>query len=179
MTLPFLNGCAAKLGCEYDNATGIPGDWLHLRSLISPGAPSNPSIPKYAHISAAFSKLVGSTRKSRVQLSLTFMIIVVVCNTVKLCTMVYVLLIEKSDFLVTIGDCASSFLEHSDSITERMCVMSRDDIIDAVHDGSHRNSNPQDRLDILIQRSNRSWTQKSTKLSSALDKDRQLGSSFM
>jgi hypothetical protein len=94
--------------------------------------------------------------------------------------MVYVLFTKKSDYLVTVGDSAASFLECPDPSTERMCIMSRDEIIDVVSD-EHCNGKVRhnDELAAMVQRSRRTWTKQYRNYTSALDRDRQVGSSFM
>jgi hypothetical protein len=60
----------------------------------------------------------GFTRKStnpcRLQISLHFMIAVVAINMCKLATMLYVLLTDRSEHIVTLGDAAASFLKDPD-----------------------------------------------------------------
>lgn len=67
------------------------------------------AVPKFAHVKSAFAKRLDTA--SRIQLSLTFLIIVIVCNTVKLLTMLWVVFMERKDYIVTLGDGAASFLE--------------------------------------------------------------------
>jgi hypothetical protein len=94
---------------------------------------TQPPLPEYAHFTHGFAKHTVGT-SSRIPLSLTFMIIVISCNAIKLGTMLWVVFMEKSDYFVTVGDGAASFLEHPDSTTEQMCVASRHDIIGKVGD---------------------------------------------
>ncbi|KAF2726745.1 hypothetical protein EJ04DRAFT_530010 [Polyplosphaeria fusca] len=46
--------------------------------------------------------------------------------------MLFVLVAERADFIVTLGDCAVSFLHFPYSTTTGMCVFSRDSVISAV-----------------------------------------------
>jgi hypothetical protein len=42
--------------------------------------------------------------------------------------MLWALYMEKSDFIVTLGDGTASFLEHHDPITEKFCVFSKETV---------------------------------------------------
>ena len=128
-----------------------------------------------ADLRRVFAERVQS--RSRLQLSLPFLAIVIACNAVKLCTMVCVMFMYKADYLVTMGDSAASFLEHPDPTTERMCIMSKGEIVEATQDNNK--TTPKDQLDALVQQSRRTWTEQYRTYSSALDRDRQVGSTFM
>ncbi|KAF2108210.1 hypothetical protein BDV96DRAFT_285358 [Lophiotrema nucula] len=99
--------------------------WLNLTSV------SNGTTPNYAHIAQVLARNVP--RQDRIVFVLSFLLIVIICNAVKLATMLYVLFKERADFNVTLGDTAASFLCFPDSSTEKMCVYPRDIVIADVH----------------------------------------------
>ncbi|KAF2035731.1 hypothetical protein EK21DRAFT_53760, partial [Setomelanomma holmii] len=111
-------------------------------------------------------------------LSLTFLIIVIVCNTVKLATMLWVVFMERKDYIVTLGDGASSFLELPDPTTERMCILSKPEIVEEVADAPHKMRH-NDQLSRLVTQSGKRWTKQYTTYSNALNRDREVGSYFM
>jgi len=132
----------------------------------------------YAHIVGARARIIPQERKSRIQLSLTFLIVVVVCNVLKLAMMLSVLFLEKSDFIVTLGDAAASYLERPERSTERLCVVNKATVI--LKTGSRRDKHDRsDYLDELIEDSYGTWRKQSHPYSSALDRERQIGSYFM
>lgn len=160
------------------------GDWINFRDVIMPAMPRDWKSkelypPKYAHLSGALAAKTVA-RSSRLQLSLPFMMIIIACNTVKLFTMIYVLLMYRANYLVTMGDSAVSFLEHPDPATERMCIMSKDEIRTAISEGYFNSeTNQNDALSALIKQSRHTWAKQYSRYSSALNKDRQAGSNFM
>jgi hypothetical protein len=157
----------------------VTRDWINFGAIQTTTLPGDldiqPPLPEYAHFTHAFAKHTVGT-SSRIQLSLTFMVIVISCNIVKLTTMLWVVFMEKSDYLVTVGDGAASFLEHPDSTTEQMCVASRHDIIEKVQSGAKRHS---DQLAAMVRESGSTWAKQYSKYSTALDRDREFGSYFM
>jgi hypothetical protein len=94
--------------------------WLMLRDddELEPG-------PKAVHVAQAFSKKMGP--QSRVQISLYFMVIVLVFNMLKLAVMTLVLLTDQSTYLVTFGDAVASFLKRPDQYTDRMCMLGKEE----------------------------------------------------
>lgn len=100
-------------------------DWINITSFGFLSEDNN-SVAVYAHVVEGYGRKVPT--KSRVQLSLSFLIVVIVCNAIKLATMVWVLYMEKSDFIVTLGDGAASFLEYRDPTTEKYCVFTKEAI---------------------------------------------------
>lgn len=155
----------------------IRSDWAVNNA---PGDKTSPEeVPKFAHIRNAFVKSNLAT-PSRIHLSLTFMIIVIVCNALKLMTMIGVLLHKRDDYIVTLGDGAASFLERPDPTTERMCVMTKEEVIAELNDPYHEHLKRQnDHLANLVHDSSRTWNTQYSKYSTALNRDRQVGSSFM
>lgn len=89
-------------------------DWLTLRFGLQ-----EPSLA--LHVAHA---LVAPARtRSRVQLSMHFMIVVISANILKLLIMLSVLLTDRSSYVVTLGDAVASFLSSPDPVTEGKCLM--------------------------------------------------------
>jgi hypothetical protein len=148
-------------------------DWLYGSAKTD--KPSD-TPPKFAHVPHVFVKRLATA--SRIQLSLTFLIIVIVCNTVKLFTMIWVVFMERKDYIVTLGDGASSFLEKPDPTTELMCILSKPEIVREVTDAPNR-ARHNDELSQYVEESGKTWTKQHTTYSNALNRDREVGSYFM
>lgn len=114
--IPLINITDSSL--SWINYTPFDG-----QSLTTPATP-NEDWPENARISLTFSRIVH--RKSRIQLSLDFMIIVISFNVFKLMIMVWVLVTDRSEYLVTIGDAAASFLARPDPCTLGQCILSKE-----------------------------------------------------
>ncbi|KAF2496631.1 hypothetical protein BU16DRAFT_337514 [Lophium mytilinum] len=80
------------------------------------------------HIRYAFAETRGGAN-SRLEISLFFMLIVIVSNIVKAIAMLLVLLDERPLYLVTLGDAAASFLGRPDAVTKGLCSLSKDDML--------------------------------------------------
>ncbi|KAF2678605.1 hypothetical protein K458DRAFT_348372 [Lentithecium fluviatile CBS 122367] len=139
-------------------------DWITPRDNI------------YLHIVGARARSV--TSRSRIQLSLRFMIIVIVCNALKLAMMLWVLFLERSDFIVTLGDGAATYLEDPDPHTEGFSVFNREAIITNCGAGRVNVGNT-DRLGNLVQNAHGIWRKQYHNYSSSLDRDREIGSYFI
>lgn len=66
-------------------------------------------------------------QKCIIQLSVIIMVIVILCNTFKLCCMVGMLQVIGKTPLVTLGDAVESFIVDKDVTTANMCLASRKD----------------------------------------------------
>jgi hypothetical protein len=152
--------------------------WIRMDTISANSASTTPNKdpPKFAHVSQAFAKRLDTA--SRIQLSFTFLVIVIVCNSVKLLTMLWVVFMERKEYIVTLGDGAASFLERPDPITERMCILSKQEITREVADTTIKTRH-NDHLSQLVKASGKRWTKQSTTYSNALNRDRELGSYFM
>jgi len=95
-------------------------DWILLPNQDASGLS-----PISAHVNHGFSTKLKN--RSRVQISLYFMIIVVVFNVFKLAVMALVLITDRSAYLVTIGDAAASFLKRPDPCTQGKCVLGKEE----------------------------------------------------
>ena len=104
----------------------ITADWLNLTS-ISDGS----TLPNYLNATQIFAKR-STSRKEKMVFSLWLFVIVIICNAVKLATLLFILFREKCDFFVTLGDCAASFLHAPDPHTTKMCVFSNEQVVAAV-----------------------------------------------
>jgi len=107
---------------------------------------------------------------SRIELSLSFMAIVIVCNMVKLFTMFWVAFMENLDYVVTVGDGAASFLAHPDSTTRGMCVSTIHEVIARVGDVADTKEDP-DLFAIILRRCGNFWARRRIQYSVALDRD--------
>jgi hypothetical protein len=160
-------------------ATGSIGkQWIRMDKFFAQSSTNMTAKdpPKFARVSHAFAERLDTA--SRIQLSLTFLIIVIVCNSVKLLTMLWVVLMERKNYLVTLGDGAASFLERPDSITERMCILSKPEIAREVAEIPLKIDH-NDQLSRIMTNTGKRWVKQSTTYSSALNRDREIGSYFM
>lgn len=117
------------------NLTIESPDWLRYDTffnLANGYTPSNSSLgndswPVSAHVDHAFSRL--NSPKSRLQLSLTYILVVTACNLVKLGVMICTLVVDRSTYIVTLGDAVVSFLQRPDPITRLQCVLGKEEIL--------------------------------------------------
>ena len=136
----------------------VTGDQRTLRDLTSESASwirfrsqPDPTI-QWMSISAHVVQAAGEKRKSppsRVQVSLYFLIIVAVFNLLKLSVMAYVLITDRSAYLVTLGDAAASFLEHPDPHTTGICAFGREELLITLgHPSKRPFSTPEEKSDL-------------------------------
>jgi hypothetical protein len=83
--------------------------------------------PIALHIRSAYSKIL--TDESQLELSLSFMLVVIICNITKLIIMYLVLRNRKMDFLITLGDAISSFLQQPELLTHGYCSLSYQNLL--------------------------------------------------
>ena len=179
MTAPLLHTLSTREFVQDITNTGANSrEWIRLDRLFrkseSDMTDANP--PKLAHVSYVLVKRLDTA--SRIQLSLTFLIIVIVCNSVKLLTMLWVVFMERQDYLVTLGDGAATFLERPDPTTERMCILSKPEITHEVADAASK-AKHDDQLSRLMTQSGKRWVKQYSTYSNALNRDREIGSYFM
>jgi len=172
MTEPLLFSIQVQTLFDRDASSR---EWINLRKEGQITGPRG-DLPRYAHVTRAFATCVGTA--SRIQLSLTFMIIVIVCNTTKLITMIWIVSVERKDYIVTLGDGAASFLETPDPSTERLCVLSKPEIVREIKSLAPEERHD-DQLSRLVTQSKQTWTKQSSTYSNALNRDREIGSYFM
>jgi hypothetical protein len=82
------------------------------------------SAPTSLHIINGYTKKSGNP--CRLQISLHFMIVVVAMNACKFAIMLYVLFTDRSEYIVTLGDAAASFLRKPDPTTKGCCMLNND-----------------------------------------------------
>lgn len=110
------------------NVTKKSNDWISFEVFAQNAQKEfTSSYPTSVHVEKAFAKVVQP--QSRIQISLDFMIVVIVFNALKLAIMVWVLTTDKNDYLVTLGDAVSSFLERPDPITRRQCMLDKENML--------------------------------------------------
>jgi hypothetical protein len=86
------------------------------------------------HISEGYTVDLGNN--SRIQISLYFLLVVITFNFLKLIIMGGILIADRANYIVTIGDAAASFLEHPDSITKGRCTLNTDEMMASYEDMS-------------------------------------------
>jgi hypothetical protein len=110
------------------NITDASLPWMDYRTFLQltsrPDRSYNTSWPNDVRIAQAFATVVD--RKSRIELSLDFMITVIVFNALKLLIMLWILFTDKSEYLVTLGDAAASFLQRPDPCTTGQCMLDKE-----------------------------------------------------
>ncbi|KAF2496744.1 hypothetical protein BU16DRAFT_537894 [Lophium mytilinum] len=79
------------------------------------------------HVRHAFADKLPGT--SSVQMSLYFLIVVIVCNIMKLTAMVLAYRSFSADYVVTLGDAVSSYLERPDPVTVGLCALDCEDLV--------------------------------------------------
>jgi hypothetical protein len=110
--------------------------------------PSKNSTAMSFHVAHAFSQKKAG-EPSRVQISLYFMIVVIVFNLLKLLIMASVLLTDQSAYLVTLGDAAASFLERHDPTTVDKCMLGKEEmVVDMGYSPIHPLSNDEESEDL-------------------------------
>jgi len=80
------------------------------------------------HISYAFSDPAPSG--CSIQISLAFMLVVVICNALKILVIYRTLKEPLASQILTFGDAVSSFLEHPDPTTVGFCTIEKEEIVD-------------------------------------------------
>jgi hypothetical protein len=101
-------------------------DWILYNQLADEtGLSATP--PVSVHVAHAFSTIVRP--QSRIQVSLDFMIVVIVFNVLKLAVMVWVLATDEHDYIVTLGDATASYLRRPDPTTKEQCMLNRKEIL--------------------------------------------------
>lgn len=114
-----------------------------------PNNEGSDSNPISAHIVYGFSTNVGD--RSRVQVSLYFMIVVVTFNVMKLSIMLIVLTTDRNNHLVNMGDAAASFLKPQDPYTDSKSILGKEEFFVAMGMPSLRpTSNAEEARDLKL-----------------------------
>jgi hypothetical protein len=102
-------------------------DWVLHSPFVSHATNTtvtNLSTPFSLRVVHGFTTMTGMP--SRIQISLHFMVVVIAMNIFKLCIMLYVVLSDRSEYIVTLGDATASFLRRPDMTTKRDCLLRND-----------------------------------------------------
>jgi hypothetical protein len=94
----------------------------------------NETMPLAVHIKEGLT--IDNGRNSLIQVNLYFMIVVLSFNLFKLIIMVSVLVMDQSEYLVTLGDAAASFLERPEQLTYGKCTLETDDLFSSYKSSS-------------------------------------------
>lgn len=103
-----------------------PG-WVRYSPFSPPTANATlqtPTAPTHMRVVHGFTTKSGIP--SRIQISLHFMLIVIAMNLCKLVIMLYVVFTDRSQYIVTLGDAAASFLRRPDPVTKGKCLLNND-----------------------------------------------------
>jgi hypothetical protein len=106
------------------------------------------------------------------------MVIVIVCNATKLSTMLWIVSVERKDYIVILGDGAASFLGTPDPSTERLCVLSKPELVREIK-SSAPGERHNDQLSRLVNQSKQTWTKQFSTYSNALNRAREIGCYFI
>lgn len=100
----------------------LDGGWSSFQ--LWPGQDENSTTPAKLHIGRALA--AENNLQSRMQISLPFMIVVVTFNLFKFVIMVGILIMDSSDYLVTLGDTAASYLKDPEILTKDRSILDLD-----------------------------------------------------
>lgn len=154
--------------------TAEAGPWVDYKAFAqwaTPQALTNATWPSSVRVTESFSRIIEP--HSRILMSRDFMIVVVSFNALKLAIMVWVLMTDKSEYIVTLGDAVASFLSHSDPCTYNQCMLSKDEMLWTF--GSRPYHIPEDEeMDKLQLRLNGVWLPSSLRYFVSLTADRQV-----
>ena len=92
--------------------------WAEV-NITFPGSGQASSAPQYP---IEYSLALEAYKSCRLQISELILIVMIVCNTIKLLAIVCTLQIITEDHLVTLGDAIASFLKVPDTITVGYCL---------------------------------------------------------
>ena len=98
-------------------------DWIQYQY---PPTPQTVNIVSMS-VGQAFAKVISP--QSRIQISLYFMITVIVFNLLKLVIMLWVLFTDKHEYIVTQGDALATFLQRPDMTTRGKCTYGKDEML--------------------------------------------------
>ncbi|KAH6644215.1 hypothetical protein C7974DRAFT_371355 [Boeremia exigua] len=157
-----------KESWEWIRYDGFPRTELHQLNKTN-GTLVTEVWPISAHVAHAFA--VKTQPASRLQLSLYYMLIVIFFNTLKLALMVWALLRNDPDCVVTLGDAAASFLKRPDPITLGCCNLGKDEALYKLgYDSYHHLL--EEELQASLLRAQGVWLPKERRYFSAVGRDR-------
>ncbi|OAL51545.1 hypothetical protein IQ07DRAFT_384245 [Pyrenochaeta sp. DS3sAY3a] len=135
----FVRGGQETIDDITDITWSRDGDWIkYIHWTESPHA----NFPYAAHVKKAIAKNAES--KSSLQLSRDFMLVVISFNLLKLGILFWILLKDRSAYIVTLGDAVASFLVNQDRTTEHACLLNKDDFLFVKGHGSRPFRDPKD-----------------------------------
>ena len=161
------------------NMTVESPDWILYDILASSRSHSwystgqfNVTSPVSAHVAHGFANIVRP--QSRIQISLDFMIVVIVFNALKLAIMAYVLVTDKHDYIVTLGDAASSYLRRPDPTTLGQCMLGKQEMLFVRGSPPHASDRGLQIQEKFWLRTRGTWLPRSEIYFSLMGKDRQV-----
>lgn len=101
--------------------------WVDSSEWLQPGQQFNSSHGRNVHIVEGWT--TDSGRNSRIQISLYFMIIVICFNLFKAAITVGVLTRDASEYVVTLGDAAASYLQCPEDLTRGRSTLELDQML--------------------------------------------------
>jgi hypothetical protein len=101
--------------------------WANFTDWLQPGQQSNSSQGQNIHVVDGWT--TDSGRNSRIQISLYFMVIVICFNFFKIAIMIGVLTMDASEYVVTLGDAAASYLQCPEDLTRGRSTLELDQVL--------------------------------------------------
>lgn len=101
--------------------------WANFTEWVRPERQYNSSRSQNIHIVEGWT--TDSGRNSRIQISIYFMIVVVCFNSSKIVIMVGVLTMDASEYVVTLGDAATSYLQCPENLTKGSSTLELDQLL--------------------------------------------------
>ncbi|KAF2029141.1 hypothetical protein EK21DRAFT_90038 [Setomelanomma holmii] len=136
LTIDLIGVSTSQQRNQSSNAADLRQEFPGNRSMLAYMTHDSPQwiSPPYTsalgyfslHVAHAFSQ--KSNANSRLQISLHFMVVVVIFNAAKISIMALVLLEDDSAYLVTLGDAMASFLKRPDSFTQKKCMLGKEEL---------------------------------------------------
>jgi hypothetical protein len=122
LTLPNPISIEASVDTSSSSKLAVSDSWILTPSL---------------HISHAYS--IRTEKSSAIQIALPFMVIVVICNAVKVFAIFCTLrALGAGDIILTQGDAIASFLQRPDMMTVGSCMLDAKQISKRFHENQHQ-----------------------------------------
>ncbi|KAH7093145.1 hypothetical protein FB567DRAFT_609549 [Paraphoma chrysanthemicola] len=122
LSIEIANGNRSNIASIADG----PLPWISCEPLLQLNRSNNlhnKIWPENARVTHSFSNVL--VRESAIQISRDFLLVVIAFNFLKVAIMLWVLFTDQSEYLVTLGDAASSFLECPDPSTRGQCMLEK------------------------------------------------------
>jgi hypothetical protein len=101
--------------------------WLSNADVPDVAAISNPETPSAINIAWAYS--IRLEDDNELQISLLFMLVVIIFNIVKVITMYLVYRDCQDEHLITVGDAVSSYLQRPEPLSKGYCALSKQQLL--------------------------------------------------